>query len=49
MFQLLDSFSDGFFNEFMGGMFADSPAIAVIILIIIIGVILYFLAKKLDE
>ena len=39
----MDDFSKGFFDEFFGGIFADSPALAVIFVIVIClgGIILY--------
>lgn len=45
----MDDFSKGFFDEFFGGLFSDSPALAVIfvIAIAIIGFVLF--AKLKDK
>lgn len=45
----MDDFSRGFFNEFFGGIFADSPALAVIFVIILAIVAFALYAKFKDK
>jgi len=44
----MDDFSKGFFDEFFGGIFADSPALAVI-LVIVIAIVGFVLFAKLKD
>ena len=45
----MDDFSKGFFDEFLGGVFADTPALAVIFVIVIAIVTLVLFSKFEDK
>ena len=44
----MDDFSKGFFDSFCGGIFADSPALAVI-LILVVAFVGFLLFAKLHD
>ena len=44
----MDDFNKGFFDEFLGGIFADSPAMA-LILVVVVAVIAFVLYARLKD